>query len=216
MTSGPCGRRRGRALHSNCDAGQSFVVHYQEIALKGKNRPWFLAQLVAQPAARAVCRPRRARACARSWAASRSCLRPAVAPPTMSPTASATPSASPTSRWRGRVPIDLDGIAARGAAATWATARARLPRVGTPRRQALPAVVAADRARGRRPHQGGQGMARRSRASRRSTIRLELLSNEAFYFFDKQPGPAGCRSAPRGAWCACSRAASTRRWRRTG
>jgi adenylyl- and sulfurtransferase ThiI len=27
-------------------AGQSFVVHYQEIALKGKNRPWFLAQLV--------------------------------------------------------------------------------------------------------------------------------------------------------------------------
>ena len=24
----------------------SFVVHYQEIALKGKNRPWFLAQLV--------------------------------------------------------------------------------------------------------------------------------------------------------------------------
>ena len=26
--------------------GHSFVVHYQEIALKGKNRPWFLAQLV--------------------------------------------------------------------------------------------------------------------------------------------------------------------------
>src|SRR6186997_32341 len=26
--------------------GQSFVVHYQEIALKGKNRPWFLAHLV--------------------------------------------------------------------------------------------------------------------------------------------------------------------------
>ena len=24
----------------------SIVVHYQEIALKGKNRPWFLARLV--------------------------------------------------------------------------------------------------------------------------------------------------------------------------
>src|SRR5262245_3834388 len=25
---------------------QSFVIHYQEIALKGKNRPWFLGRLV--------------------------------------------------------------------------------------------------------------------------------------------------------------------------
>ena len=29
--------------------GHSFVVHYQEIALKGKNRPWFMAQLVRNP-----------------------------------------------------------------------------------------------------------------------------------------------------------------------
>ena len=25
---------------------QSIVVHYQELALKGKNRPWFIARLV--------------------------------------------------------------------------------------------------------------------------------------------------------------------------
>ena len=25
---------------------QSLVIHYQEIALKGKNRPWFVARLV--------------------------------------------------------------------------------------------------------------------------------------------------------------------------
>ena len=48
----------------------SIVVHYQEIALKGNNRPWFVARL-----ARNLRRRRRAPACARcvsSWGGSSS------------------------------------------------------------------------------------------------------------------------------------------------
>ena len=42
----------------------SIVVHYQELALKGKNRPWFLGRLVRNLRRGAV-GSRRARACAR-------------------------------------------------------------------------------------------------------------------------------------------------------
>jgi thiamine biosynthesis protein ThiI len=47
-------------------------------------------------------------------------------------------------------------------------------------------------------------------------VRLELLSNDAFYFFEKLPGPGGLPKGTAAAWCVCSRGGSTRRWRRSG
>jgi thiamine biosynthesis protein ThiI len=48
------------------------------------------------------------------------------------------------------------------------------------------------------------------------TIHVEALTNDAFYYFGKEPGPAACRSASAAASSACSRGASTRRSRHGG
>ena len=67
----------------------------------------------------------------------------------------------------------------------------QLPRVGAPRRQALSADVAAGRARDRRPHQGGARAGTSISSTPSSSIHVELLTDEAFYFFGKERGPGG-------------------------
>ena len=84
-----------------------------------------------------------------------------------SASASAGRSASRTSRYAGRTPLDLDAIASRRSSRDLGDRTCdELPRLGAPRRQALSDDVAADRARGRRPHQGGARLARQSRRAR--------------------------------------------------
>ena len=210
--SGHAAARGGRPIPEPVN---SIVVHYQEIALKGKNRPWFLGRLVRNlrhavsdldvTAVRAlmgrieiVLGPTRAaRGRVRAHPARRS--------------------ASPTSRWPGASPLDLDAIAAGDPARPRRPLVPQLPRVGAARRQAL----SDDRRR--------RSSARSADASRRRsgwkvdlddpelTIRVELLTDRGVLLLRQGArARAGCRRAPPDAWRACSRAASIRRWRRTG
>jgi tRNA uracil 4-sulfurtransferase len=167
--------------------GRSFVVHYQEIALKGKNRPWFLAQLVRSL--------RRAVADLPGTKVNVHMGRLEVVPgPGASPDAVAerirhTFGIANFSLAR-RVPIDLDGIAA-----------AVLEDLGD--RSCESFRVSARRADKRYPLSSPQierEVGGRIKAARgwhvdlerpEIDVRLEFLSNEAFYFFDKQSGPGG-------------------------
>jgi tRNA uracil 4-sulfurtransferase len=166
---------------------QSFVVHYQEIALKGKNRPWFLAQLVRSL--------RRAVADLPKTSVNALMGRLEVVPgPGVDPEAVAdrirhTFGIANFSLAR-RVPIDLDGIA-----------DAVLRDLGDQTCNAF--RVSARRADKRYPLSSPQierEVGGRIKAAKgwhvdlekpEIDIRLELLTNEAFYFFDKQAGPGG-------------------------
>jgi thiamine biosynthesis protein ThiI len=168
-------------------AGQSFVVHYQEIALKGKNRPWFLAQLV-----RGL---RRAMADLPGTKVNALMGRlevvpgPMVTPDTVADRIRHTFGIANFSLAR-RVPIDLDGIAA-----------AVLRDLGDQSCNAF--RVSARRADKRYPLSSPQierEVGGRIKAAKgwhvdlekpEIDIRLELLTNEAFYFFDKHAGPGG-------------------------
>jgi thiamine biosynthesis protein ThiI len=166
---------------------QSFVVHYQEIALKGKNRPWFLAQLV-RSLQRAVADLTGTKVRALMG-------RIEVVP------GPATPPEAVADRIRHtfgianfslarRVPIDLDGIA-----------ESILRDLGDTSCGAF--RVSARRADKRYPLSSPQiereigGRIKAARGWRvdlerpEIDIRLEFLSNEAFYFFDKHSGPGG-------------------------
>ena len=67
----------------------------------------------------------------------------------------------------------------------------QLSRVGAPRRQAISDDVAADRARGRRPDQGSARLDASNLDEPDLTIHVELLTDEAFYFFGKERGAGG-------------------------
>jgi thiamine biosynthesis protein ThiI len=167
--------------------GHSFVVHYQEIALKGKNRPWFLAQLVRSL--------RRVVSDLPGTKVNALMGRIEVVP------GAAAAEADVADRIRHtfgianfslarRVPIDLDGIAA-----------AVLQDLGD--RSCRSFRVSARRADKRYPLSSPQierEVGGRIKAAKgwhvdleqpEIDIRLELLSNEAFYFFEKQQGPGG-------------------------
>ena len=168
-------------------AGQSFVVHYQEIALKGKNRPWFLAQLVRSL--------RRAVADLPGTRVNALMGRLEVVPgPAVSPDAIADrirhTFGIANFSFARRVPIDLDGIA-----------EAVLRDLGDQSCEAF--RVSARRADKRDPLSSPQierevgGRIKAAKGWRvdlekpEIDVRLEFLSNEAFYFFDKHAGPGG-------------------------
>jgi thiamine biosynthesis protein ThiI len=168
-------------------AGQSFVVHYQEIALKGKNRPWFLAQLV-RGLRRAVADLPGTRVNA-LMGRLEVVPGPAVSPDAIADRIRHTFGIANFSFAR-RVPIDLDGIAA-----------AVLRDLGDQSCEAF--RVSARRADKRYPLSSPQierevgGRIKAAKGWRvdlerpEIDVRLEFLSNEAFYFFDKQAGPGG-------------------------
>jgi len=165
----------------------SFVVHYQEIALKGKNRPWFLAQLV-RSLRRAVSDLRRTEVRALMGRVE-VVPGPGVAPEMVADRIRHTFGIANFSQAR-RVPIDLDGIAS-----------AVLDDLGD--RTCSSFRVSARRADKRYPlsspqierEVGGRIKSAKGWAvdleEPEIDIRLELLSNEAFYFFEKQSGPGG-------------------------
>ena len=192
----------------------SIVVHYQEIALKGKNRPWFLGRLVRNLRAR-VSRPRR-HGGARADGPDRDRARARRDAARRSASASGGRSASPTSRYAR-------------------PHRAR-PRRASPRRSSRDLGdrtcdsfrVSARRADKRFPltspqverEVGGRikearGWTRRSRARRARHPRRAADRTGVLLLRQGARGRAACRPAPPAAWCACCRAASIRRWPRT-
>jgi len=166
---------------------KSVIVHYQEIALKGKNRPWFVARLVRNlREATADLGVRRVRALvgrieillgdAADWPAVRDRL-------------SKVFGAANFAR-AGRAPLDVDAIAA-------AILRDLDP--ADPRSFR----VSARRADKRFPLTSPQierEVGGRIKAARgwhvdlddpELTIHVEALTDEAFYFFGKEPGAGG-------------------------
>ncbi|HET9269373.1 MAG TPA: tRNA uracil 4-sulfurtransferase ThiI, partial [Vicinamibacterales bacterium] len=168
-------------------SGQSFVVHYQEIALKGKNRPWFLAQLVRSL--------RRAVADLPGTKVNALMGRLEVVPgPSVPPDAVAdrirhTFGIANFSLAR-RVPIDLDGIAAsvlRDLGDTTCEAF-RVSARRADKRYPLPSPQIEREVGGRiKAAKGWRVDLERPEID----IRLEFMTNEAFYFFDKHAGPGG-------------------------
>ena len=192
---------------------RSIVVHYQEIALKGKNRPWFMAGSSATCAGRcpiSTCKSVRA-----LMGRIEVVLGP-TATPRPSASASAGRSASRTFPMPAGRALDLDGIAA-----------AILQDLGD--RTCGSFRVSVRRADKRFPLTSPQvereigGRIKEARGWRvdleraELVIHVELLTDEAFYFFGKETRRrAGFRPAPRDAWPACCPAGSTRPSRRTG
>jgi len=165
----------------------SFVVHYQEIALKGKNRPWFLAHLVRH--LRRAVSDLDVTAVRALMGRIEIVLGPSAAPDAVADRIRHVFGIANFSLAR-RVPIDLDGIA-----------NAVLQDLGE--RTCGSFRVSARRADKRYPlpspqierEVGGRIQAVKGwkvdLENPELEIRLELLSNEAFYFFDKQRGPGG-------------------------
>ena len=165
----------------------SIVVHYQEIALKGRNRPWFIARLV-----------RNIRTATRDLGVSRVFTKMGRIEITL-----ASPDAWPAVAERLRhvfgianfsraalVPLDIDGIAA-----------SILADLGDARVSSF--RVSAQRADKRFPLTSPQiereigGRIKEARGwtvnldAAELTIHVEALTGEAFYYFGKEPGPGG-------------------------
>ncbi len=191
---------------------KSVVVHYQEIALKGRNRPWFIARLVRNSgprraistSTRVVSKMGRIEVMLGStdaWEAVADRLHHVFGIANFSNAA--------------LVPLDIDGIA-----------RAILDDLGD--LQVATFRVSARRADKRFPLTSPQierevgGRIKQAKGwtvnldHPELTIHVEALTGEAFYYFGKEPGAGGMPTGverPRGR--ACYRAASTRRSRRT-
>ena len=165
----------------------SIVVHYKELALKGRNRPWFIQQLVRnlQDALRdldvGAVRSLMGRIDIELGTASnrdsaearlareevRERIRPHFRHRQLLVCRDARRTIS--RRWRRRSwPTS---------ASTPASFRVQRPARG----QAAPVHVAGDRARGRRPHQGSEGW-RVDLDDPALTIHLEMLPDHAFYY----------------------------------
>jgi len=172
----------------------SIVVHYQEIALKGKNRPWFLARLVRN------LRDGLADLDVKSVRALMGRIEIVLGP--------SAPVEDVSARLRqtfgvanfslaGRAPLDVDAIAA-----------AILEDLGD--RNCETFRVSVRRADKRFPMTSPQaereigGRIKEARgwavnlAKPQFTIHVELLANGAFYFFGKERGPGGLPSGTAG------------------
>ena len=172
----------------------SIVVHYQELALKGKNRPWFLARLVRN------LRDGLADLDVKSVRALMGRIEIVLGP--------SAPVEDVSARLRqtfgvanfslaGRAPLDVDAIAA-----------AILVDLGD--RNCETFRVSVRRADKRFPMTSPQaereigGRIKEARgwavnlAKPQFTIHVELLANGAFYFFGKERGPGGLPSGTAG------------------
>jgi thiamine biosynthesis protein ThiI len=172
----------------------SVVVHYQEIALKGKNRPWFVARLAQN---------------VRAAVSDLDVLGVRVLmgrfEVELGPTATFEQVGERLRRvfgvanfaWAGRTEVDVDAVAA-----------AILADLGE--REAASFRVTARRADKRFPLTSPQierevgGRIKQAKGWRvdlahpELDIRVEFLSNEAFYYFGKERGPGGLPSGASG------------------
>ncbi len=139
---------------------KSAIVHYQEIALKGKNRPWFVAKLVHN--IREALSDLGVRQVRALMGRIEVVLGPASDWPTVHARLSRVFGAANFAR-AGRVPLDIDGIAQQILERSRSIGSAVVPRVRAARRQAVSDDLSAARARDWRPHQGSARVACRSR-----------------------------------------------------
>lgn len=165
----------------------SFVVHYQEIALKGKNRPWFLARLVRN--LRRAVADLDVRAVRALMGRVELVLGPDVSQDLVAERLRRVFGVANFS-YAGRVRIDLDAIAA-----------AILTDLGDRRPSSF--RVSVRRADKRYPMTSPQvereigGRVKQARGWRVDlvdpdlVIHVELLTDEAFYFFGKERGAGG-------------------------
>jgi thiamine biosynthesis protein ThiI len=166
---------------------QSIVVHYQEIALKGKNRPWFMARLVRN--LRRAVADLDVTAVRALMGRIEVVLGPAAVPETVGERIGRVFGVANYS-FAGRAPLDLDGIAA-----------AILRDLGD--RTCRSFRVSARRADKRYPLTSPQierevgGRIKDARGwhvdldDPELTIHVEFLTNDAFYFFGKERGSGG-------------------------
>ena len=172
----------------------SIVVHYQEIALKGKNRPWFLGKLVRN--LRDAVSDLDVKSVRALMGRIEIVLGSSVPFPTVSERIRQTFGVANFSL-AGRAPLDVDAIAA-----------AILADLGT--RTCESFRVSVRRADKRFPMTSPQaereigGRIKEARGWRVDlsnpafTIHVELLTNDAFYFFGKERGPGGLPSGTAG------------------
>jgi thiamine biosynthesis protein ThiI len=165
----------------------SIVVHYQEIALKGKNRPWFLGRLVRN--LRAAVSDLDVRAVRNLMGRIEIVLGPDASKEEVGDRIRRTFGVANFS-YAGRTALDLDVLAAR-----------ILADLGD--RQCRTFRVSARRADKRYPltspqverEVGGRIKAAKGWEVNLSkpelTVHVELLTDEAFYFFGKEKGPGG-------------------------
>ena len=168
----------------------SIVVHYQELALKGKNRPWFLGRLVRN--LRRALSDLESSRCARSWAASRCVLGPGATREQVGERIRANVRhrellVRRPHRARSSTTIDASTILA-----DLADRDVRdVPRVGAPARDKRFPMTSPQVER----EIGGRIKEARGWTvdldDPELTIHVELLTNEAFYFFGKERGPGG-------------------------
>ena len=165
----------------------SIVIHYQELALKGKNRPWFLRQLVRN--IRRAVADLEVEAVRALMGRIEVVLGPRADPQAVGERIGRTFGIANYSH-AGRAPLDLDGIAA-----------AILADLGD--RTCESFRVSVRRADKRFPMTSPQaereigGRIQEARGwlvnlkSPELHIRVEMLTDEAFYFFGKERGPGG-------------------------
>jgi thiamine biosynthesis protein ThiI len=165
----------------------SVVVHYQEIALKGRNRPWFIGRLVRNirtalgdlDVARVVVKMGRIEIVLRSpdaWEAVAERLRHVFGIANFSRAA--------------LVPLDVDGIA-KAILGDLEGVEVSTFRVSARRADKRFALTSPQIER----EVGGRIKAARQWTVRLDnpelTIHIEALTGEAFYYFGKEPGPGG-------------------------
>ena len=165
----------------------SIVIHYQELALKGKNRPWFLRQLVRN--IRRAVADLEVEAVRALMGRIEVVLGPRADPQAVGERIGRTFGIANYSH-AGRAPLDLDAIAA-----------AILADLGD--RTCESFRVSVRRADKRFPMTSPQaereigGRIQEARGwlvnlkSPELHIRVEMLTDEAFYFFGKERGPGG-------------------------
>src|SRR5688500_4583088 len=166
---------------------RSIVVHYQEIALKGKNRPWFMGRLVRN--LRGAMSDLDVRAVRALMGRIEVVLGPAASPEAVGDRIRRTFGIANCS-YAGRTALDLGALTA-----------AILGDLGD--RTCSSFRVSVKRADKRFPLTSPQverEVGGRIKAARgwdvdleqpALTIHIELLTNEAFYFFGKERGPGG-------------------------
>lgn len=165
----------------------SIVVHYQEIALKGKNRPWFLARLVRN--LRRALSDMDVQAVRSLMGRIEVVLGPHARPEAVGDRIRRTFGVANFS-YAGRTTLDLDAVAGailadlgeRSCDSFRVSARRadkRFPLTSPQVEREIGGRIKA--ARGWRVNLGHPDL----------TIHVELLSDEAFYFFGKERGPGG-------------------------
>jgi thiamine biosynthesis protein ThiI len=199
----------------------SIVVHYQELALKGKNRPWFLGRLVRN--LRRALSDLDVRTVRALMGRVEVVLGPGAVPSEVSERISRVFGIANFS-YANSTPLDYarsdDGRSDRTGPTgdLDAIASAILADLGD--RTCTSFRVSARRADKRFPMTSPQierEVGGRIKEARGWTVNLddpelvihvELLTNQAFYFFGKERGPGGCRRGRPAAWCVCCRAGS--------